>query len=100
MKTCISNEVRGRCGLKKKKQFSEDKIQFVVDAMLDLCVIQDFSREIIIKASTLRNKILVSYWDSIIIATAIESGCQSLTSEDLQNGQEMQGIAIVNIFAH
>jgi len=63
-------------------------------------LIQDFSREIIIKASTLRDKMLVSYWDIIIIATAIESGCQSLTSEDLQNGQEIQGITVVNIFVH
>ena len=66
--------------------------------MLDLCIIQNFSREIIIEASILRDKMLVSYWDSIIIATAIESRCQSLTSEDLQNGQGIQGITVVNIF--
>jgi len=96
----ISYQVINEVGavLKRKKKFSEDKIQFVVDSMLDLCVIQDFSRKIIIKASILRDKILVSYWDSIIIATAIESGCQSLTSEDLQNRQKIQGITIVNIF--
>jgi len=98
----ISYQVINEVGavLKRKKKFSEDKIQFVVDTMLDLCVVQDFSREIIIKASALRDKMLVSYWDSIIIATAIESGCQSLTSEDLQNGQEMQGVTVVNIFVH
>jgi len=96
----ISYQVINEVGsvLKRKKGFSEAKIQFVIDTMLDLCVIQDFSREIIIKASMLRDKIRVSYWDSIIIATAIESGCQSLTSEDLQNGQKIQGITIVNIF--
>ena len=98
----ISYQVINEVGavLKRKKKFNEEKIQFVVDTMLDLCVIQDFSREIIIKASILRDKMLVSYWDSIIIAAAIESGCQSLTSEDLQNGQKIQGITIVNIFSH
>jgi len=98
----ISYQVINEVGavLKRKKNFSEDKIQFVIDTMLDLCVIQDFSREIVIKASILRNNMLVSYWDSIIIAAAIESGCQSLTSEDLQNGQKIQGIAVVNIFDH
>ena len=96
----ISYQVINEVGavLKRKKKFSEDKIQFVIDTMLDLCVIQDFSREIIIEASILRDKMLVSYWDSIIIATAIESRCQSLTSEDLQNGQGIQGITVVNIF--
>jgi len=98
----ISYQVINEVGavLKRKKKFNEEKIQFVVDTMLDLCVIQDFSREIIIKASILRDKMLVSYWDSIIISTAIQSGCQSLTSEDLQNGQKIQGITIVNIFSH
>jgi len=86
--------------LKRKKKFDEEKIQFVVDTMLDLCVIQDFSREIIIKASVLRDKMLVSYWDSLIIAAAIESGSKFLTSEDLQNGQKIQGIIIVNIFGN
>ena len=96
----ISYQVINEVGavLKRKKKFTEDKIQFVVDVMLDLCVIQDFSREIIINASVLRDKMMVSYWDSLIMAAAIESGCQFLTSEDLQNGQETQGISIINIF--
>jgi predicted nucleic acid-binding protein len=97
----ISYQVINEVGavLKRKKKFNEDKIQFVVDTMLALCVVQDFSREIIIKASILRDKMLVSYWDSILIATAIESGCQSFTSEDLQNGQKIQGVTVVNIFS-
>jgi len=86
--------------LKRKKKFSEEKIQFVVDTMLDLCVVQDFSREVIIKASVLRDEMLVSYWDSIIIAAAIESECKFLTSEDLQNGQKIEEITVVNIFGH
>ena len=96
----ISYQVINEVGsvLKTKKKFSEDKIQFVVDTMLDLCVVQDFSREIIIKASKLRDKMFISYWDSIIIAAAIESGCQSLTSEDLQSGQKIQGVTVINIF--
>ena len=84
--------------LKRKKKFNEGEIQFIIDTMLELCVMQDFSREILIKASILRDKMLVSYWDSIIITAAIESGCKLLTSEDLQNGQKIQGIVVVNIF--
>ena len=96
----ISFQVINEVGavLKRKKKFNENKIQFIVDTMLDLCVIQDFSREIIYKASDLRDTLLVSYWDSIIVASAIESGCQYLTSEDLQDGQKIQEITIVNIF--
>jgi len=96
----ISYQVINEVGavLKRKKKFDEAKIRFVIEAMFDLCVIQDFSQEIITKASILRDTMLVSYWDSIIIATASESDCIYLTSEDLHNGQKIQGVTITNIF--
>lgn len=28
-----------------------------------------------------------SYWDSLVISSALESGCSILYSEDMQNGQ-------------
>ena len=96
----ISYQVINEVGavLKRKKKFNEEKIRFVFNAMVDLCVIQDFSQEIITKASIMRDTMSVSYWDSIIIATASKSGCIYLTSEDLQDGQKIQGVTIINIF--
>ncbi|MDR1256484.1 MAG: PIN domain-containing protein [Spirochaetaceae bacterium] len=32
-----------------------------------------------------------SYWDSLIVAAALEAGCSILYSEDLQNGQIIDG---------
>ena len=84
--------------LKRKKKFDESKIQFVIETMLDLCVVQDFSREIVLGASDLRSTTSLSYWDSIIVATAIEADCQYLTSEDMQSGQKIDDVTIVNIF--
>ena len=84
--------------LKRKKQFDESKIQFVVETMFDLCIVQNFSREILLRASVLRNTMSLSYWDSLIVASAIESDCKYLTSEDMQNGQKIDGVTIINIF--
>ena len=40
------------------------------------------------------------YWDSLIIAAAIESGCSLLYSEDLQDGQIIfQRLTIRNPFS-
>lgn len=39
-----------------------------------------------------------SYWDSLIIAMAIDTGCSVLYSEDLNNGQEIEGLKIINPF--
>jgi len=97
----ISYQVINEVGavLKRKKKFDEAKIRFVFETMLDLCVIQDFSQEIITKASILRDTMSISYWDSIIIATASEYSCEYLTSEDMQNGQRISNLTIHNIFS-
>jgi len=97
----VSYQVINEVGtvLKRKKKFEELKIRFVFETMFDLCVVQDFSQEIILKASIMRDTMSVSYWDSIIIATASEAGCNYLTSEDMQNGQTISNLTIHNIFA-
>lgn len=39
-----------------------------------------------------------SYYDALIIAAAIEAGCDVLYSEDLQHGRSIGGLAIINPF--
>jgi predicted nucleic acid-binding protein len=41
-----------------------------------------------------------SWYDSLIIATALEAGCDTLYSEDMQNGQVIEGaLTVTNPFA-
>ena len=40
-----------------------------------------------------------SFYDSLIVAAAIEAGCERLYTEDLQHGQQVQGVTIQNPFA-
>lgn len=40
-----------------------------------------------------------SFYDALIIAAALEAGCDTLYSEDLQHGRAFGGLAIVNPFA-
>ena len=39
-----------------------------------------------------------SYWDSLIVAAAQQQGCQYLLSEDLQHGQVIDSVQILNPF--
>lgn len=39
-----------------------------------------------------------SFWDSLIIASAIGSGSKTLLSEDLSDGQIIKGVAVKNPF--
>lgn len=40
----------------------------------------------------------ISYWDALIISAAERSGCTRIVTEDLNAGQEYNGIPIVNPF--
>ena len=40
----------------------------------------------------------LSFYDALIVAAAIEAGCDTLYSEDLQHGRTIAGLAIVNPF--
>ncbi|MGD0629366.1 MAG: PIN domain-containing protein [Terracidiphilus sp.] len=40
----------------------------------------------------------VSYWDALVLHCARKSGCRVVLTEDLQHGQEFDGVKIVNPF--
>jgi predicted nucleic acid-binding protein len=41
-----------------------------------------------------------SWWDCLLLASALELGCAHFLSEDLQDGQVVDGLTIVDPFAH
>lgn len=49
-------------------------------------------------ARLIHSRYQVSHWDSLILATARETNCAMLYSEDLGNGQEYDGVKVVNPF--
>ena len=40
----------------------------------------------------------ISHWDALIVASAIQQGCETLLSEDMQHRQVIEGVTIVNPF--
>jgi predicted nucleic acid-binding protein len=40
----------------------------------------------------------ISFWDALIVASALQSGANRILSDDLNHGQTISGIAIVNPF--
>jgi predicted nucleic acid-binding protein len=41
-----------------------------------------------------------SFWDSLIVSAALLGGCRYLLTEDLQDGQAIDGVHVVDPFAH
>jgi predicted nucleic acid-binding protein len=46
----------------------------------------------------IQSEVKYSFYDSLILAGAVRGGCKVLYSEDLQDGQEVHGVRIVNPF--
>lgn len=50
------------------------------------------------RALELQARYQYSFYDSLILAAALESGCTRLLSEDFQDGQRIEGLTIENPF--
>lgn len=46
----------------------------------------------------LRQRYGFSFYDSLIVAAGLEAGCRTLFTEDLQHGQRVEGLTVVDPF--
>ena len=46
----------------------------------------------------LQTRYSFSFYDSLIVAAALDAGCKTLYSEDLQHGLQIEGVTITNPF--
>ena len=59
---------------------------------------QDITLAVLDDALALKARFQISYWDAAIIAAARASGCREVLSEDLNDGQDYDGVRVVNPF--
>ncbi len=50
------------------------------------------------RAWKIQERYQLSFWDSLIVAAAKAAGCRYLLTEDLQAGQDLDGVVVVNPF--
>ena len=50
-------------------------------------------------AIDIHKRFQLSYWDAAILAAAREMGCRSVYSEDLNAGQNYDGVTVINPFS-
>ncbi len=55
--------------------------------------------QLVIAATDLHRLHSLSFWDAMILQSAISSGCHTLYSEDMNHGEIIGGVKIVNPFA-
>ncbi len=57
------------------------------------------TRELVLEAIAAKQRFGISYWDAAILTAAKQMGCQTVYSEDLNDGQDYDGVRVVNPFS-
>lgn len=66
---------------------------------LTVLPVQEMTVELFQRATALCRRYQISYWDAAIIAAALISRCDGVYSEDLNHGQDYDGVQVINPFA-
>lgn len=94
----VLNEVT-QVMLRKRRDLTQDEVFAAVDE-LSFLGSSPITMSSVHAARKIRSETLYSWWDCLLLACALELGCKYFLSEDLQDGQDIEGLTIVNPFAH
>ncbi|NBC18058.1 MAG: PIN domain-containing protein [Bacteroidetes bacterium] len=96
--TQVINEVS--INLLRTGRFSEREIRDLITSFYRRYSVVQLSRPILTRASRLRENHAFSFWDSVIVSSALHSGVATLYSEDMQGGFVVEErMEIVNPFS-
>ncbi len=82
---------------KMPRPLAADKALAIVEQYLTWRVVEN-TGDLLVAAIRLASALQVSFWDALILEAARAAGCARLWSEDLQHGQRIGDLAIVNPF--
>ena len=74
-----------------------DALRFL-EPVLQLPV-QAVTLDVFRTALSIRERFMLSYWDSAILAAARVMGCDAVYSEDMNSGQDYDGLRVIDPFA-
>lgn len=85
--------------LLKRKALLEPDIRHLIQAFYEQYPVVALDDTLFLLASELREQLSVSYWDSLILAAALQAQVPILYSEDLQHSQRVRNqLLILNPF--
>ena len=83
---------------KIKPALTAVEAQQALDAFLQPLWTSMPSAQLFSRALSLQDRLSLAFYDSLIVAAALEAGCKRLLTEDLQHGQRVDGLRIENPF--
>jgi predicted nucleic acid-binding protein len=95
--TQVLNEFCNVCIKKLNK--TADEIQLSLEEIIEQCAVCKIENEHISRALEIHKKYGYGYFDSLMIASALNSGCKYLLTEDMADGQIIDNkLTIINIY--
>lgn len=82
----------------RKLGFTKSDAIIEVQRIASTFPVYEITKENVFHAMQISKTTQFSYWDSLIIAMAIDTDCSVLYSEDLNPGQQIEGVRIINPF--
>jgi predicted nucleic acid-binding protein len=82
----------------RKFKIDDDMVfETLQESVFAIASVENLTAQTYTKAFQVRKKYNFSYWDSLVVASALESGCTKLYSEDMQDGLVIDGVlSIIN----
>jgi predicted nucleic acid-binding protein len=77
--------------LLRRANFTEDQVSQLIESFYEKCRVVELTESGLLIASQLRQRYSLSFWDSTIVATALDAGVPVLYSEDMQHGLTIEG---------
>lgn len=83
----------------RKLAFSEEQIRNLITSFYTSCFVIEQNRNLLTEASQLRTQYRFSFWDSLIVTSALQSNVNILYLEDMQDGLRVNNkLQIINPF--
>lgn len=98
---CLSTQVINEVcfNLVKKENFNEIQIKQIIDRFYFDYETIELNKKMLLSASDLRGRYSFSFWDDLIVASALAANAEILYSEDMQNGLSVENkLKIINPF--
>ena len=81
----------------KKAQFDEPGLRQLINSFYNRYNVGLIDTDTLLKSSELREKLQLSFWDSLIVSSALLGGAEILYTEDMSDGMVIEGsLTIIN----
>jgi predicted nucleic acid-binding protein len=83
----------------RRFKLSVSETKEIIDKISQSCKVYPYNKETILTALDLKERYRYQFYDSLILATALENGCDIVYSEDMQHNHILENrLTIINPF--